>query len=108
MVNSGINKVVLLGNIYKNGRLHDYKQQKFFHFTLVTDESFKKRGETLTNSEFHNIKIPVFLVEAEIENFNKGRLIYIEGKIQTNSFIDNSGVKRYKTEVWVHQYKFLN
>jgi len=108
MTNSGINKVFLVGNIGKDGRLHDYKQQQFLHFTLITDESFKKSGEKLTHTECHNIKIPASLVDPVVDSFNKGRLIYIEGKIQTQSSIDDAGVKRYKTEVCVYQYRFLN
>jgi len=105
--NSGINKVFLVGHIGKEPRLHTLNEQEQLCFPLVTNEFIKKNGETIEHIEWHQIKIPLNIYQAANCKLAKGNLVYIEGKISTRSFVDDTGIKRYKSEILVNKLELL-
>jgi single-strand DNA-binding protein len=67
---------------------------------LATDEQWKdKSGERAQRTEWHRIVTFGKLAEICGNYLAKGRLVYIEGRIQTRSWDDKDGIKRYSTEI---------
>jgi len=79
------------------------------HFPLATDEVYNdKEGKEVKKTEWH--RITAWNKKAEIvkKYVKKGDPLYIEGKIQTTSWEDKEGVKRYSTEVICDEFLFLS
>ena len=77
-------------------------------FSLATSERFKDRnGEQQEKTEWHNIVAWRQLAEICGKYLHKGKQVYIEGKIQTRSYDDRDGNKRYMTEIVADQMQML-
>jgi single-strand DNA-binding protein len=98
---SGVNKVILLGNLGKDPEIrHLENGRAVTNFTLATSEVYKNReGQRVTNTEWHNVVLWTPLAEVAEKYLKKGSQVYIEGKITTRSYDDKDGNKRYVTEV---------
>jgi len=98
---SGVNKVILLGNLGKDPEVRHLDNGKAVaNFSIATNESYKnKQGEKVTNTEWHNVVLWSPLAEIAEKYMKKGDQVYIEGKITTRSWDDQDGNKRYTTEV---------
>ena len=100
MANS-VNKVILVGRLGKDPEVK-YTQAgvPVTRFTLATDESWKDQsGEKQQRTEWHNIVAWRKLAEICGQYLNKGKLVYVEGRLQTRSWEDKEGNKRYTTEI---------
>lgn len=100
MANS-VNKVILVGRLGKDPEVK-YTQTgvPVARFTIATDESWKDQGgEKQQRTEWHNIVAWRKLAEICGQYLNKGKLVYIEGRLQTRSWEDKEGNKRYTTEI---------
>ncbi len=100
-MSNSVNKVILVGRLGKDPELK-YTQggTPVAKFSLATDETWKDQsGERQTRTEWHNIVAWRKLAEICGQYLNKGKLIYIEGKLQTRSWDDKEGNKRYTTEI---------
>jgi len=106
----GINKVILLGNLGKDPEL-SYTQggRALCKFPLATGESFTNNaGERQERTEWHNIVVWGKQAESVGKYLQKGRQVYIEGRIQTRSWDDEkTGQKRYMTEINAQRVIFL-
>lgn len=102
-----LNKVMLIGNVgkepevrYLDGGAQGAQGRKVATFTLATTERYRDRsGEMRENTEWHNIVAwgqPADVVERFV---HRGTQLYIEGKLRTRSWTDQSGAKRYTTEI---------
>lgn len=98
-----INKAILVGRIGQDVKLNYMPSgQPVAEFSVATDESYKDReGNKVEKTEWHRIKVFGKTAEFCSNYLGKGRLVYIEGKIQTRSWDDQQGQKRYMTEVVV-------
>ncbi len=96
--NSGINKVILVGYVAKQPRRHTIDNVQTLCFPLVTQEYIKKNSDKTEHLEWHQIKMPLNTISAE-HYVNKGDCLYLQGKIQTQQFTDDMGIRRYKTEI---------
>jgi single-strand DNA-binding protein len=98
---SGVNKVIILGNLGKDPETrHLDNGRSVCNFSVATSESYKnKQGEKVTNTEWHNIVLWSPLAEIAEKYLRKGNQVYIEGKLTTRSWDDQEGNKRYTTEV---------
>lgn len=110
-----LNKVMLIGNVgkdpevrYLEGNGQAAPGRKVANFTLATSERYKDRsGEVRENTEWHNIVVwgqPADVVERFVK---KGTQLYIEGRITTRSWTDQSGAKRYTTEIRADSLQLL-
>jgi single-strand DNA-binding protein len=97
---SGINKVILVGNLGKDPEVrHLDGGVTVAKFPLATSETYKKAdGTRVENTEWHNVVMWRGLAESAEKYLRKGSLVYIEGKIKTRNWEDN-GVRKYFTEV---------
>jgi single-strand DNA-binding protein len=100
MANS-VNKVILVGRLGKDPEVK-YTQggTPVAKFTVATNEVWKdQNGEKQERTEWHNIVAWTKLAEICGQYLNKGSRVYIEGRIQTRSWEDKEGTKRYITEI---------
>lgn len=106
---AGVNKVILVGNLGADPEMrYTPGGMAVANFKLATSESFKdKEGNKQTKTEWH--KVVAFNKLAEIcgEYLSKGKQVYIEGKIQTRSWDDKDGNKKYTTEIVANSMQML-
>ena len=104
---ASLNKVILIGNI---GKQPEIKQtatgMKIAKFSVATTESSKKNGEWVNKTDWHNIVFFDKQADYVQDKLNKGMMVYIEGKLITNSW-EADGVKKYKTEIIGSMFKNL-
>ena len=105
---SGINKVILVGHLGKDPEMrHLEGGVAVASFPLATSETFNKDGRKVEQTEWHNIVMWRGLAEVAAKYLQKGKLVYIEGKIRTRSFEDKEGVKKYTTEIVADNFTML-
>lgn len=106
---TSFNKVILIGNLGKDPELrHTAGGQAVCHFSIATSEKWKgKTGEWEERTEWHNIVVWGKQAEYCKEYLSKGRTVYVEGRLQTSSWDDKEGNKKYKTEVVAITVRFL-
>ena len=98
---SGVNKVILVGYLGKDPEIrHLEANTSVATFTLATTESYtNKEGKRIDQTEWHNIVAWRGLAEIASKYLQKGKQVYIEGKIRSRSYDDKDGNKRYVTEI---------
>ena len=98
---SGVNKVILVGNLGSDPTLrYTPNGTAVCNFNIATSERFtNKEGEKETRTEWHRIVTWARLAEICNEYLKKGKQVYIEGRLQTRSWEDQNGNKKYTTEV---------
>jgi single-strand DNA-binding protein len=104
-----VNKVILVGTLGKDPELrYTPAGAAVATFSLATSERYKdKSGEMQEKTEWHNIVAWRQLAEICGKYLHKGKQIYIEGRIQTRSYDDKDGNKRYITEIVADQMQML-
>src|SRR5947207_13968104 len=108
---SSVNKVILSGRLGKDPEIRSTPQgTTVAKFSLATDDRFTDRnGEKQERTEWHNIVAWSKLAEICGQYLKKGKLVYIEGSIRTDSWDDKeSGQKRYRTEIVAREMKMLD
>ena len=106
-----INKVILVGRLGKDPEVRSTPSgTSVAKFTIATDERFTdKNGEKQERTEWHNIVAWGKLGEICGQYLRKGKLVYIEGSIRTDSWDDKeSGQKKYRTEIVARDMKMLD
>lgn len=105
---SGINKVILVGHLGKDPEIRFLDGGvSVASFPLATSETFNKDGRKVEQTEWHNIVMWRGLADVAAKFLQKGKLVYIEGKIRTRSFEDKEGVKKYTTEIVAENFTML-
>lgn len=105
---SGINKVILVGHLGKNPDIRYLEGGvSVASFPLATSETFNKDGRKIEQTEWHNIVMWRGLADVAAKFLQKGKLVYIEGKLRTRSFEDKEGIKKYTTEVVAENFTLL-
>ena len=110
MSRGGVNKVILIGNLGADPELkYTPSGVPVVNFSLATSESWTdKSGERQERTEWHRIVLWRKLAEIAGQYLRKGSKLYVEGKLQTRSWDDQSGQKRYTTEVVVNDMQMLD
>lgn len=106
-----VNRVILIGNVGQDPRVKYFDTgSAVATFPLATTD----RGYTLQNgtqiperTEWHNIVASNRLAEIVDKYVHKGDKLYLEGKIRTRSYSDQSGAMRYITEIYVDNMEML-
>jgi single-strand DNA-binding protein len=98
---AGLNKVMLIGNLGADPELKFTQGgQSVLKMRLATTETFQnKAGERQERTEWHNVVLWGKRAEALHKFLHKGKTIYVEGRIQTRSYEDKDGVKKYATDI---------
>ncbi len=105
----GVNKVILIGNLGANPELKYLPSgQAVCEMRLATSESYTdKQGQRQERTEWHRVVVWGKTAENCSQYLSKGRQVYVEGRLQTRSWDDKDGNKRYTTEVVANQVVFL-
>ena len=101
---SGINKVILIGNLGAKPELkYSSSNTAITNLSVATSESWtdKNTGQKQEKTEWHRVSIFGKLAEIVSNYCDKGSKVYIEGKLQTRKYQDKSGADRYATEIIV-------
>jgi single-strand DNA-binding protein len=103
-----LNKAMIIGNLTRDPEIKALPSGiKVASFSVATNRVWKdKNGVKQENVDYHNVV--VFGKQAEIvgQYMRKGSSILVEGRMQTRSWDDASGVKKYRTEVVVDRMQF--
>ncbi len=111
MATRGVNKVILIGNLGQDPEVRYMPNGgAVTNITLATSESWKDKnsGENQEKTEWHRVVAFRRLAEIMGEYLKKGSKVYIEGKLQTRKWQDNSGNDRYTTEIVADQMQMLD
>lgn len=106
---AGVNKVILIGNLGQDPEVrYSASGNPVANFSIATSESWNdKNGQRQERTEWHRIVVWGKLAELCGEYLAKGRQAYVEGRLQTRSWEDRDGNKRYTTEIVANQVTFL-
>ena len=109
MARYNVNKVILIGNLGGDPELrHTSSNMPVVNFTVATNESWvNKEGTREERTEWHRVIAWGRLAEICNEKLRKGSQVYIEGRIQTRSWEDQTGQKRYVTEIVTNEMVIL-
>ena len=103
MARSGINKVILLGNLGADPELRTTAGgDAVATISIATSDSWKDKntGEEQQKTEWHRVVFFRRMAEVVGQYLKKGSSVYIEGQLQTNSYEDkNTGEKKYSTHL---------
>jgi single-strand DNA-binding protein len=103
-----INKVILIGRVGQEVNVRTVGDQKVASFSLATSEKFRgKDGNTVEQTEWHSITIWGRLAEVAEKYVTKGTQVYVEGKIKTEKYTDNSGNEKYVTRIIANSMQLL-
>jgi len=105
-----LNKVMLIGHTGDDVKMHYFEGgNSIGRFPLATNESYTNRttGERVTNTEWHNVVVRNKAAEVCEKYLKKGDKVYIEGRIKTRKWQDDSGNEKYSTEVHCTEFTFL-
>lgn len=105
-----MNKVTLVGNVVNDLELKNYKNDKkegkYVRFTLAVNEYNVKTNERIATF----IEIVAFDKKAIIlaHNVGKGSKLAVEGKIKTSNYVSETGEKKYKVDIILNEFTFID
>ena len=106
---ASVNKVILVGNLGRDPELRYIPSgQAVANFTLATNDRWRdKEGNNQERTEWHRIVVWGKSAENCAQYLQKGRSVYIEGRLQTREWEDKDGNKRQTTETIAQVVQFL-
>ena len=107
----GVNKVILVGNLgQKPDMKYTQSNTAVANLSLATSESWKDKdsGDLKIKTEWHRVVYFGKLAEIAEQYLDKGSKVYVEGKLQTRKWQDQSGNDRYTTEVLGQELTMLD
>lgn len=107
---SGINKVILIGNMGKDPEMRSFQSgERVANFSVATSKKWKDKvnHEEKQNTEWHNIVAFGKLAEICDQYLHKGDKVYIEGYLKTDKYTGKDGVERYTTKIIAEQLQML-
>lgn len=103
-----VNRVILIGRAGSEPNVRTVGDQKVASFSLATSEKYKGRdGNVVESTEWHSITIWGRLAEVAEKYVTKGSQVYVEGKIKTEKYTDNSGNEKYATRIIANSIQLL-
>ncbi|MFQ5477653.1 MAG: single-stranded DNA-binding protein [Candidatus Binatia bacterium] len=106
---ASVNKVIIVGNLGKDPELrHTSSGKAVVSMTVATNERWvDQSGERQERTEWHNVVVWGRQAETCAQYLQKGRSVYLEGRLQTRKWQDKDGNDRYTTEVIADRVQFL-
>jgi single-strand DNA-binding protein len=104
-----LNKCMIIGNLGRDPEMrYTPSGQAVTQFTVATNRNYRdQQGEWQKETEWFRVVVWAQQAERAAENLRKGNKVYIEGRIQTRQWEDQSGQKRYTTELIANQVTSL-
>lgn len=109
-MNGTVNKVILVGHLGDEIKMHYFDGGNCIgRFPLATNETYinKSTGEKINSTEWHNLVVRNKAAEICEKYLSKGDKIYVEGRIKSRQWQDDSGSQKYTTEIQVTEFTFL-
>ena len=107
----GVNKAIIVGNVGKDPEfMTTASGTSIVNFSVATSESWKDKqtNQQVEKTEWHRIVAYNRLAEIVHDYVKKGSKVYIEGKLQTRKWQDQSGADRYSTEIIANELQLLD
>lgn len=109
-MNGTVNKVILIGHLGDEIKMHYFDGGNCIgRFPLATNETYinKTTGEKINTTEWHNLVVRNKAAEICEKYLSKGDKVYIEGRIKSRQWQDDSGSQKCTTEIQVTEFTFL-
>jgi single-strand DNA-binding protein len=105
-----LNKVILIGRLGKDPEMRFTPSGRAVtNFTMATSDYWMdQNNERQERTEWHRIVVWAKLAETCAKILSKGKLVYIEGRLQTRAWDDRDGNKRYTTEIVANAMQILS
>ena len=109
VMNALKNKVQLIGNLGNAPEVRNTESgKKLVRFSVATNETYRNaKGEKVTETQWHNLIAWGKIADIAEKYLTKGSEVAIEGKLMNNNYTDKDGVKKYSTEIQVHELLLL-
>ena len=106
---SGVNKVIIVGRLGSDPELKSVgANQSVARLSIATSENWMgKDGQKQERTEWHRVVVWGKQAENCAKHLSKGRQVYVEGRLQTRSWEDQQGQKKYSTEIVATTVQFL-
>ena len=105
---SSVNKVIIIGNLGRDPEVRTFQNGgKVCNLRIATSETWKDKtsGERKERTEWHSVAIfSEPLIRIAEQYLRKGSKVYIEGKLETRKWQDQSGNDKYSTEIAMRPY----
>lgn len=107
---AGVNKVILVGRLGQDPELRQTPNgQQVCSMSLATSDVWvNKEGQREEKTEWHRVVLWGKQAELASKYLKKGRMAYIEGKLQKRSWQDQQGQKKYSTEIVANSLQFID
>ncbi|MBE8162510.1 MAG: single-stranded DNA-binding protein [Bdellovibrionaceae bacterium] len=104
-----LNKAMIIGRLGNNPEVKTISTgNTVANFSIATSENWLKDGEKQERTEWHRIVVWGKMADICGKYLSKGSSVYVEGRIQTRSWEDKDGQKRYTTEINAQRVQFLD
>ncbi len=104
-----LNKVILIGRLGQDPDVREVGTSTVANFSIATDESYTDRnGNKVEKTEWHRIVMWNKSAETAGKFLRKGSLVLVEGKLETRSWENDAGEKRYSTEIKSFSFQMLD
>ena len=106
---SGVNKAIIVGRLGSDPEVKTISSgQTVCRLSVATSENWTDRdGQKQERTEWHRVVIWGRMAEVCGQHLAKGRQVYLEGRLQTRSWEDQQGQKKYTTEIVANTVQFL-
>ncbi|HEY8269616.1 MAG TPA: single-stranded DNA-binding protein [Pseudobdellovibrionaceae bacterium] len=106
---AGVNKVIIVGRLGADPEVKAVGQgSTVTRLNIATSENWTgKDGQKQERTEWHRVVVWGKLAEICGKHLSKGRQVYVEGRLQTRSWEDQQGQKKYTTEIVANTVQFL-
>lgn len=106
---SSLNKVQIIGRMGRDAETRTVGNNTVANFTVATDESWTdKSGQKQEKTEWHRVSVWGQAADFVSKYLGKGRLVYVEGSLETREWTDKDGNKRQTTEIKAFAVKGLD
>ena len=103
-----LNKCMIIGNLGRDPEMrYTPSGQAVTQFTVATNRRWQSNGEWQEETEWFRVVVWGQQAERTAERLRKGHKVYVEGRIQTRQWEDQTGNKRYTTELVANQVTSL-
>jgi single-strand DNA-binding protein len=106
---AGVNKVIIIGNLGRDPELrYTSNGNPVCQLSVATTRGYTNRNnDRVEETEWHRVVVWGKTAEHCSRYLAKGRQVYVEGRLQTRSYEDKEGIKRYSTEIVAETVQFL-
>lgn len=104
-----VNKVILIGRLGQKPEVRNTPGgASVANFSVATNENWMdKNNQKQERTEWHRVVVWGKLAQLCVDYLDKGRQVYLEGRLQTRQWQDKDGVTKYTTEVVANTVQFL-